>query len=136
MKLSIFGHISAMMNCVIFSLKNKFRFKRAIKSLRDKPIFTNIWFSLSQIKSFQLLFCWFGIIMIINYFAIVNLSAQIENFTTQNTKCLAKILFQINYVSTMCLTDNTLIVYLDQKYIYLLFLFYVLCQLIKSTLGW
>ena len=105
MKLSIFGHISAMMNCVIFSLKNKFRFKRAIKSLRDKPIFTNIWFSLSQIKSFQLLFCWFGIIMIINYFAIVNLSAQIENFTTQNTKCLANNLLRIHHINIMCLTD-------------------------------
>ena len=88
-----------------FSLKNKFRFKRAIKSLRDKPIFTNIWFSLSQIKSFQLLFCWFGIIMIINYFAIVNLSAQIENFTTQNTKCLANNLLRIHHINIMCLTD-------------------------------
>ena len=57
--------------------------------------------------------------MIINYFAIVNLSAQIENFTTQNTKCLAKNLQRIN---TMCFTDSTCIVYPDKKSIYHLFL--------------
>ena len=67
--------------------------------------------------------------MIINYFAIVNLSAQIENFTTQNTKCLAKNLQSIN---TMCFTDSTFFVYLDKKSIYHLFSFYVLCQIIKS----
>ena len=45
-----------------------------------------------------MLFCWFSIIMIINYFAIVNLSAQIENFTTQNTKCLANNLLRIHHI--------------------------------------
>ena len=60
--------------------------------------------------------------MIINYFAIVNLSAQIENFTTQNRKCLAKNLLRAQSINTMCLTDNTCIVYLDKKSIYHLFL--------------
>ena len=43
--------------------------------------------------------------MIINYFAIVNLSAQIENFTTQNTKCLANNLLRIQHINIMCLTE-------------------------------
>ena len=70
--------------------------------------------------------------MIINYFAIVNLSAKIENFTTQNTKCLAKNILRIKRDNTMCLTYNTCIVYLDKKFIYNLFSFYVLCQIIKK----
>ena len=74
--------------------------------------------------------------MIINYFAIVNLSTQIENFTTQNTKCLAKNILRIKLDNTMCLTYNTCIVYLDKKFIYNLFLFYVLCQIIKSISEW
>ena len=74
--------------------------------------------------------------MIINYFAIVNLSAQIENFTTKNTKCLAKNILRIKRDNTMCLTYNTCIVYLDKKFIYNLFLSYVLCQIIKSISEW
>ena len=69
--------------------------------------------------------------MIINYFAIVNLSAQIENFTTQNTKCLAKNILRIKLDNTMCLTYNTCIVYLDKKFIYNLFLFMFSAKLLK-----
>ena len=71
--------------------------------------------------------------MIINYFAIVNLSAQIKNFTTQNRKCLAKNLQRIN---TMCFTDSTCIVYPDKKSIYRLFSFCALWQIIKSISEW
>ena len=73
-------------------------------------------------------FCWFGIIMIINYFAIVNLSAQIEILQLKIRNVWQKEPhFTIKwFIHGIWLTDNTSIVYLYKNPFTI---YYILCTL-------
>ena len=111
-----------------FFSQNKFCFKRGCKMSTWQAHIHYYLVSLSQIKSFQLLFCWFGIIMIINYFAIVNLSAQIEILQLKIPNVWRKEPhFTIKwFIHGTWLTDNTSIVYLYKN---LFTIYFILCTL-------